>query len=361
MKNTIVTITGLTLLSGAFSLIPAQAQTKKPAARKPAPSGGPIVLGTTQLPGDFGQLGTTYTIGKSEPINFTLKSAEYTVEPYTVGNNNYVPKGDQKLLLLRYTVYNPIPKEQSYGWHSLRFTAVDARDTNQDYIQAVKREGTSEPLSIQLKPAQKLDVVAVILVPAEGVVPKLIVEREKNAPVIRYDLRGKVKSLPEPVADSADTSGATARKEVPARAGTFYPIGVFDARLDEVAYTSQTLEKHEPGKGKRFLTAVFTLKNRTASKQTYYWGYFLASLRDGEKVPFVQMLLKASRDEYAKGELEPGEEGRIRLIFRLPENVAGKSVNLAEGIQVDARAARVFAFDVSSASAPAAATTAEAK
>ena len=56
---------------------------KKPAAKKPAPkkAGGPVVLGTTQLPGEFGKLGTTYTIGKRNPINFTLKSADYSVIP----------------------------------------------------------------------------------------------------------------------------------------------------------------------------------------------------------------------------------------------------------------------------------------
>ena len=42
---------------------------KKPLARKAATAkpGGPIVLGTTQLPGDFGKFGQTYTIGKSSP------------------------------------------------------------------------------------------------------------------------------------------------------------------------------------------------------------------------------------------------------------------------------------------------------
>ena len=51
------------------------------------------------------------------------------------------------------------------------------------------------------------------MVPAAGVVPKLIVEREQGAPVIRYDLRGKVKALPQPFADPSDTTGATARED----------------------------------------------------------------------------------------------------------------------------------------------------
>ena len=169
-----VAAAGLALLCAAAAANPAFARNKKPATKpgKPVkPAGGPVVLGTTQLPGDFGKLGTTYTIGAREPINFTLKTAEYSVTPFTVCNNTYVPKGDEKLLVLHYTVHNPVPREQSYHWSGIRFTAVDARDTNHDYIQAVAREGENQPLSISLKPAQKLEVVDAILVPAEGVGP----------------------------------------------------------------------------------------------------------------------------------------------------------------------------------------------
>lgn len=63
---------------------------------------------------------------------------------------------------------------------------MDKKDVNHEYIQAVTREGTTEPVSVSLKPAQKLPVQAAILVPAEGVVPKLIVQREEGAPVVRY-------------------------------------------------------------------------------------------------------------------------------------------------------------------------------
>jgi hypothetical protein len=352
--NLLTTATSLLLL-GVLGAAPVAAQTKKPAAKKPvakpaaAKAGGPIVLGTTQLPGDFGKVGTTYTIGKTEPINFTLRSAEYSATPFTIDGNTWVPRADQKLLVLHFTVHNPLPREQSLSWSSLRFTAVDAQDKNQEMIDALGRDGTRENLSLRLKPAQKIDAVAAILVPAEGVVPKLIVEREKGAPVVRFDLRGKVAPLPAPIADTADASGATARKEVPALPGTFYATGVFDTRLDEVAYVKGPLLNREAGAGKRYFTAVLTLKNRTNRPQTYYWGYFLADLKDadGEKSGFAQALLKATRDEANSGEVAPGEEARIRYFFPVPDSVTGKTLRFAEGKQIDARVARVFAFDVS--------------
>ncbi|MBC8137912.1 MAG: hypothetical protein H8F28_18690 [Fibrella sp.] len=361
MKNQLlIASTVVLLLQTALSVGPAHAQSsgKKPGTVKPKPTvqktakpTGTVVLGTTQLPGDFGKLGTTYTIGKSMPINFTLKSADYSVVPVTVGTNTWVPKANEKLLVLHYTIHNPLPQEQRYYWADILFTGVDAKDTNHNFIQAVVREGEVQPLSIQLKPAQKLDVSAAIMVPAEGVVPKLIVEREKGAPVIRYDLRGKVTPLPAGYGDPADTTGATALKEVPAQAGVFYPTGVFDTRLDEIAYVAGPLIKREAGEGKRFLTAIFTIKNRTASAQRYVWSDFIPDLRDadGEKVAYTQALLKPTRDETTDGELAAGEEARIRFFFPLPADVAGKTLRLTEGKQISASAARVFAFDLTAA------------
>jgi hypothetical protein len=360
--HTVALTLGLTLLVGGA----VNAQTKKPPVKpaskptaKPAPlkkATGPIVLGTEQLPGDFGRFGTTYTIGKNRPINFTLKSAEYSVTPITLGRNTWGPRANEKLLVLHYVVHNPLPQEQGYDWSGIKFTVVDAKDQNHSYIQCVGREGTTEIVTMRLKPAQKLDVYAAILVPAEGVVPKLIVERENGAPVIRYDLRGKVNALPTLAADTTDTTGATALSQIPAQPGAFYTLGAFDARLDSVAYTNENLLRREPGKGNRWITAVFTLKNRTNVAQRIYWADFLPELKDadGEKARYTQALLKATRDEIADGEIAPGEEARIRFFFPVPANVTGKTLKLAEGLLVDARVARAFVFDLTTAPATAA-------
>jgi hypothetical protein len=367
VKQTNINLTaltlGLTLLiaGGAQAQKPKKPASKpaaaKPAAAKPIPPkkapSGPIVLGTEQLPGDFGQFGQTYTIGKFSPINFTLKSAEYSVLPVTMGRNTYAAKVDEKILLLHYVVHNPLPKEQSYDWSSIRFTVVDAKDQNHEFITCVGREGTTEPVSMSLKPAQKLDVYAAIIVPAEGVTPKLMVEREKGAPVVRYDLRGKVAPLAAPYADAADTTGMTAAPAIPAKAGQFYATGAFEMRLDSVSYTNEPLLRRDPGKGNRWVTAVFTIKNRTNGQQRIYWADFLPELKDadGEKAKYTQALLKATRDEVASGELAPGEEARIRFFFAVPSNVDAKTLKLSEGLVVDARVARPYIFDLTTATA----------
>ncbi|WP_157463664.1 hypothetical protein [Deinococcus pimensis] len=313
-------------------------------ARTGAAAQTPAVQGTTQQAGGAGELGRTYTLGKLDPLNFTLRSAAYGVARVSVGDGVIVPNADEKLLVLRYTVQNPQKSETNFYWGSLKFTAVDARDVSHAYERVAARDGTTESLQLTLKPAQKIDVVAVVKVPASGVVPKLIVEREDGSPVLRYDLRGKVSALPAPLADPADPSGATARTTVPANAGTYVPMGLFDARLDGVTFAKSAGDL-TPADGRRFLVATFTLRNTTNAAQDYYWGSFGAQLgdADGEDAPWRKQLLKATRDEDARGSLKPGEEYRVRFLFELPENVAGKTLTLREG---DSRA---YEFDVSAA------------
>ena len=77
-----------------------------------------------------------------------------------MGNNTWVPKAEEKILVLRYTIHNPNPRELDVNWASLKFTAVDKQDTNRTAIQAISRDGATEVLNINLKPAQKIDVVA---------------------------------------------------------------------------------------------------------------------------------------------------------------------------------------------------------
>jgi hypothetical protein len=346
MKQTLLLVLVVILMFGGSDVI--SAQTKKPGGNPAAQGKGAIVLGTTQMPGDFGKFGQTYTMGKYEPVNFTLKSAEYSIGSYGVEPNKWVPSADQKLLILHYTIHNPLPKEQVYDWSYMKFTVVDAKDKNTDAIQAVAREGTVESGRITLKPAQKAEVMSAIIVPAEGVVPKLIVEREKGQPVVRFDLRGKVTPLPSHCADPTDSSGATVRKEVEAKQGSSYLLGGIEARLESVTYSKEPLGEIELPAGKQNVSAVFTIKNPGKRSENYSWSVFSAILRDsdGEKVPYNQWLLKGSRNERAQGVLEPGEEARVRFFFEIPEKVTGKALLLKEGNYVGIANARVFAFDL---------------
>lgn len=325
------------------------ASAKKPAAATPPAGKQTIVLGTQQLPGDFGQFGQTYTIGKDSPLNFTLNRAEYSAARFVAGDTTCAPEAGQKLLVLHFTVQNPRPQQQAFYGNSVTFTAVDRKDVNHEGVEHVSREGARDDVQVELKPGQKLDVQAVIVVPEDGVIPKLIVKRQEGAPVIRYDLRGKVQPLPAPFADPADPAGATFAKMVTGQAGTFYPIGNVDVRFDGASYVAGALGGQEPEEGKRFLVVAATLRHATNQRDLPYGGTnFEAELRtaDGEKADYAQML-KASKDERLESTLSPGEELKVRFVFLVDKGAEVKTVGMREGLPNGM--SHTYAFDVSGA------------
>jgi hypothetical protein len=306
------------------------------------------VAGTTQLTGGAGEIGKAYTLGKVHPMNFTLRSAEFSVTRVTVGRDVYAPNAEEKLLILHYTAQNPTKQDQGFSYNAFRFTAVDSQDVNHVFDGYVAREGTSESLDLYLKPAQKIDVTAAWTLPANGAVPKLIVQRlgEDNAPVLRYDLRGKVKPLRVPFADPDDPTGSSALKQVPAKAGVYYPLRLLDIKLEGVTYDTNAMEQRLPAEGKRYLVAGFAVKNATGSSAeavAYSYGAFGFTLHDadGERMDFGGSLVKATRDEPSEGYLRPGEEIRFRVYFELSAGVQGRVLMVSD------RNSRMYAFDLS--------------
>jgi hypothetical protein len=305
--------------------------------------GGLGAQGTSQLAGEWGEFGKSYTIGKSSPMNFTLRSAEFTCGRLRFSDAVHYPKANEKLLVLHYTLQNPQSSERGVSWSTFDFTAVDATDTNREYLQEVGIESNQSRLDVYLKPAQKIEVYTAIRVPAKGEVPKLIVKTGDGL-VARYDLRGKVKPLAAPFADPSDASGFSAYSEVPAQMGTYYPTGVFDIKLDGAAYTHDTLYEHEPSEGARFLLLNATIKNQAAGEKNVGWSTFTPKLRtqDGENVDWNQDLLHGTRNELLDANLDPGQEARARYFFDIRGDTAAKTLSIKEGDDD-----RVYSFDLS--------------
>lgn len=323
------------------------ADPKKPPTKAPAkpPAKAPErgVKGTTQMAGDEAKIGTAYTIGKDFHINFTLDSAEFRVERVNISEESISSKADEKLLVLNYTVHNPNKEPLQYDWGTLKFTAVDAQNVNRESEGKVGRIGTNETVALELKPAQKLSVFTVIIAPAKGVIPKLIVQHNDGGPVLRYDLRKTVKGVTAPYANTADASGATVRPEVTGEVAKYYPLLGFDAKLISTEYAAGPLGEHQVEEGKRFFVATVSLKNSAPLAAGYEGAAFAPVLidADGESIEMNGLMLKAKRDEGAIGELKPGAETTVRFVFQLSKTVAAKTLKIAEG------ESRVYAFDVS--------------
>lgn len=326
------------VILSALTLALSTAALAGPAATKPAQ---PVVMGTTQLAGQTAKLGQALTVGKQSPLNFTLLSASYSTGRVLIGTTLLTPKAEEKLLVLRFTAHNPT--KQDINLSGLTLTAVDAKDVNHVSYSAFVRAGTTEEYRANLKPAQKVEIVSVVRVPASGVIPKLIVQRG-DGPVLRYDLRGVAKAVPAPFADPRDASGATALADAPAKLGSTYAMGRYDMTFKAVTFSKDEMLGRAAPAGKRYVLVDVTMKNAGLDADSPSHYTFRTELvdADGEPVEFW-VLAKGSRPEEAINRaVRPGEEYNVRLVFVAPDGVGLGKLTVRE------QGGHGVVFDVSS-------------
>jgi len=298
--------------------------------------------GSVQMPGEWGTFGVSYQLGDAEPIVFNLLSVEYTAARVPFGDGTVAPAANEKLLVLRYTLQNMLPKDTYVGFNSLGFVAVDIGNENHEFAGIVGVEENRSKLDLYLKQSQKVQLYTVIKVPAAGMVPKLIVQ-PPDGKVLRFDLRGKVKPLPPPIADPTDAAGASAREQVPAPAGQYFPMGQFDVQLVSAAYTQRPIGETTPGDGKRFLLVTFKLRNGAPVELPIDWQQFAIMLQTAadRDLEWSGILLHEKRDEQIDQKLKPGEEATLRTFIELPEDDAGVTLSFQEKEN-----SRTYLFDV---------------
>jgi hypothetical protein len=210
MKPTLILALCLMIAPGAA------AQKKKPVVKKPAAA---PVKPAPQPTGIFGRTAALPALG----IQLTLLSAQLTMEPVNIGDHRMAPKADQKLLLVRFKVQNarsgdlPMPLTgsmvQAVAQDDATYVACETLgyESKTVYVGAETRKSATELI---LKRTQNAPVcLAVIPVPAEGEVPKLIFQTGAGGNILRFDLRGQVKPLAESERDPADPKGFLPRKE----------------------------------------------------------------------------------------------------------------------------------------------------
>ncbi|MCE5315582.1 MAG: hypothetical protein ABFD49_09355 [Armatimonadota bacterium] len=336
----------LTLLTLVLGLTSSAATKKKAPAKKPA-STNKATQGTTQLKGEYADFGSTYTLDKSSPLNITLKSAEYKVEPVKVGQATYIPTADEKLLVLHMTYHNPQKAELFVRWDFFGFTVVDPQDENHEGVAALGMEKDKSDCSMDLKPAQKIDVYGVMSVPANGEMPKLIIKGSDDT-VLRYNLKGKVKGIAEPYVNKSDPTGATPLARIDAKSGTYYSLGCFDMKLDGIEYSSsKKIGEHEIDEDStdRFLVVTMEVKNVTSEQQFFRFDTFDTSIIDTDGVEVANStedVFQKSKDKSVSADIQPGQEMTVRSVYRIAAdtNLQGFSIKLNNG--------RTFVFDISS-------------
>jgi hypothetical protein len=312
--------------------------------------------GTTQLSGADAKVNQAYSVGQRSPLNFTLKSAELSVASTAIGTNPFTTTSSQKLLLVRFSVQNPQKTDVEFSTFSYRFTVVDSRDVNVSPEPfgnpIIARDGQTDALKVQLKPAQRVDAYAVFVVSGQGTLPKLIVQRtgEEKAPVLRYDLRPLLKGLSAPFAEASDPT--TALERVQGQPGTYYPTYNLDVKFEGAQFGTETVSGANLKEGNRWLWVTYSLRNpypKTSDRNVSYGECSVtAELLDAndERITTQQCgtpLYRPSRPERLPGgELRPGDEVKVRMLFELPTNVGAKSFSLRGEDK-----GRTYTFDLS--------------
>lgn len=328
------------VLCASMAAVAAKAKPSKKAAAKTT---NHATTGTTQMKGEYADIGSTYTLGKESPWNVTLKSAEYTLNPVVIGENIYYPKAEEKLLVLHFSLHNPQKQEAFARFDTLNITAVDAKNENHEFINDAGVESTKSDFSMTMKPAQKVDFYTAVIVPAAGEVPKLIVKSEDNL-VLRYDLKGKLKGLPAPFADPKDTTGATALAKVSAKTGTFYPLGEFSFKLDGITFSEKSIKDLDLDEGNQYIILNASVRNDAPTKQFFRFDTLLPVLTDADdaEATWTQRMLAANRDADFSMDMDPAKEVNVRFVFQAPKDMALKTFAISE------EEGRVYQFDVSS-------------
>ena len=101
-------------------------------------------LGTVQMPGDAGKMKTIYQLGdKGKELHFTLDSATIATRYKAVGSN-LVAEKDSRLLVLTFTVHNPLKVEQNgvhliAGWSDKVFEVMDTLEDGANALDAIEK------------------------------------------------------------------------------------------------------------------------------------------------------------------------------------------------------------------------------
>lgn len=321
----------------------------KPAPKpKPKPKLGSI--GTSQLPGSWCDFGKEYTLGRANAMNLTVKSAEYTIGRVTVGDRIFYPEMGKKLLVVRFSMHNPLAKDQNVSYATYDWTAVDAKDQNvtQEY-ESAGIEGSGVKLDQAMKPAQKIDMYIVFRVAADGEVPKLMVANhsDSTAPIARYDLRGKVKPLPAPFADPSDKTGATVAKPIPCVMGACYSTGKYDMTVEKVDFATAKLRNESYDATTDYVLVTLAIKFLAGGSGALDANNLILKDTDGVSYqPMYSYTMPLSSYVRLEQTLYKGDSIKYRQAYTVPKGTKLQSLILKEADGYP------YAVDISAYSAP---------
>ncbi len=306
----------LSLVVVPFLIVGAGNQTKakqkpKPPAKKQTTA---PIKGTVQLAGDKGKLGITYQIGNvGDELHFTLDSAEVALRCKTVEDNILASHPD-KLLILNYTVQNPNKREVSFDYGSFKFTCVSPDDENRESDSYTYHAERRTHFNVSLKPAQKVKAFVAFKVHGTGPITKLMVERGSNRPILRFDLKDKVKAMTSVFAPD----GMNVLQTVPAPFAKPFDFGAFDINVEKVEAAPGAVGQYEPAEGQTIFVVNVSFTNMLNRPHRLAWGTFEPKLTDenGDTIEWCSDMLTLTGNQTIDEELEGGQIKKAMMVFR---------------------------------------------
>lgn len=314
--------------TAVFALNPDLTQKAKPKTQPKPPAMGAI--GTSQMPGSICKFNTAYTLGKKgeAQINVSITSAEYVVTRVRTDTIFRYPPVNKKLLVVHFTLHNPLPTEQRYGrW--ITFTAVPVSGDNSENSEAWMEAAPNQRAEVGLKPAQKIACYTIIEVGADVEIDKLILQNTSSpgSLVARYPLAGLVKKIQAPYVDPSVPTGFTPLKKVAAKLGETYQIEDQDVaalKVEQVEATGDPLEIPNDGYCYVLITFQATCRNEIGGSIAGFEGGWMALElvdADGGSWSGINQCLRTSAIDFFSPKSNYGEPATFRRAFVVKRGV----------------------------------------
>ncbi|MEQ8484629.1 MAG: hypothetical protein RIB46_09720 [Pseudomonadales bacterium] len=315
-----------------LATIPGQLSAQEALGEPPAP--------LTSAPQAPAEIGTAYDIGPEPALRFTLDRAMYAL-----GWTDHVPSasgmagGDEKMLVLFFTIENVGTEAVRFRHNTLEFHAIDEQGLVHERnaalpVRAARLTTAADPATRSaddtlLRPAEPLRLYTAVLVPKRLRIPRLVVgTRRAGNNELAYALDGRIEPLPSAYHDGHPE---IVREEVEAGPQQFLAAPSFDIQVDGIETTTdQARVGRRPGSEQAWALVRMTVRNRTDGPQNLSAGSFRETrlIDSAGELHAPQLVLHETRPERARPRIEAGATGSFLVAFPLPEGASPRALRL---------------------------------
>jgi hypothetical protein len=170
-----------------------------------------------------------------------------------------------------------------------------------------------EPQSVQVKPAQKVRAVAVVRIHPTGPINKLIVQRHKGTPVLRYDLKEKV--MPQKGAFSAE-NGIDSLSVGKSMLTVPFELGSWDVVVEKMEQAPDLTGFSSLGTAKKYISLTVQIKNAGFTPAGMHSSLIVPKMVDEDGSESASGMFKnSSAEPFNNSAIDPGATARFRLVF----------------------------------------------